>query len=227
MKRKVVAYYRVSTARQGASGLGLEAQRVALESYCHQNGCEIVREFTEVESGKNDKRPKLGEALASARRSKSTLLLAKLDRLSRSVRFIATVLDSGVEFAAADVPSANRLLLHVLAAVAENELTAIRTRTKAALGAAKARGVLLGTHNPAVRVLSAEARQKGATLGAEATRKAAVDAYADLMPVVSELRNAGESLQAIAQRLNDDGHETRTGAQWTPTQVHRLLKRAA
>lgn len=227
MNRKITAYYRVSTARQGISGLGLDAQRTAVEQYCRQNALEIGREFTEVESGRNDQRPKLAEALAYARRAKSTLLVAKLDRLSRSVRFIATVLDSGVEFAAADVPSANRLLLHVLAAVAENEAKAISDRTKAALGAAKARGVLLGSHNPAVPVLTAAARAHGSKLGGESTQRAAVEAYADLLPVVTELRNAGASLQAIAQHLNDEGHETRTGAQWTPTQVHRLLKRAA
>lgn len=227
MKQKVTAYYRVSTIRQGASGLGLEAQRAAVEAYCRIHGCDIAREFTEVESGRNDSRPKLAEALAYARRSKSTLLVAKLDRLSRSVRFIATVLDSGVEFAAADVPSANRLLLHVLAAVAENEARAISERTRVALQAAKARGVRLGSRNAAVPVLSAEARRRGQLNSAEASRRSAVDAYSDLLPMVQEMRAAGASLQAIAQRLNVDGHETRTGAQWTATQVHRLLKRAA
>src|SRR5689334_16637618 len=117
MSKKVVAYYRVSTARQGVRGLGLDGQRAAVQAYGREHRCEIVREFTEVESGKNDERPKLAEALAYARRARATLLVAKLDRLSRSVRFIATVLDSGAQFAAADVPSANRLLLNVLAAV--------------------------------------------------------------------------------------------------------------
>src|SRR5580704_19108778 len=133
MSRKVVAYYRVSTARQGSSGLGLEGQRAAVEAHCARTGVTIAREFVEVESGRNDDRPKLAEALAFARRAKATLLVAKLDRLSRSVKFIATVLDSGADFAACDVPEANRLLLHVLAAVAENEAKAISDRTKAAL----------------------------------------------------------------------------------------------
>lgn len=137
MNRKCVAYYRVSTERQGRSGLGLEGQRFGVEVYSARTGATITREFVEVESGRNDDRPKLAEALAFARRAKAMLLVAKLDRLSRSVKFIATILDSGVEFAAADLPEANRLLLHILAAVAENEARAISDRTKAALQAAK------------------------------------------------------------------------------------------
>ena len=130
MKGKIISYLRASTDRQGRSGLGLEAQRTAVEAYCARTSATIAKEFLEVESGRHDHRPKLAEALAFARRAKATLLVAKLDRLSRSVRFIATVLDSGVEFAAADVPDANRLLLHVLAAVAENEAKAISDRTR-------------------------------------------------------------------------------------------------
>jgi DNA invertase Pin-like site-specific DNA recombinase len=160
MSKKVVAYYRVSTARQGSSGLGLEGQKAAVEGHCSRVGASIAREFVEVESGRHDDRPKLAEALAFARRAKATLLVAKLDRLSRSVRFIATVLDSGADFAACDVPEANRLLLHVLAAVAENEAKAISDRTKAALQAAKVRGVRLGSHNLAVPSLTPEARRK-------------------------------------------------------------------
>lgn len=225
--RKVVTYYRVSTDKQGRSGLGLEAQKAAVEAYAARTHATIVREFVEIESGKNDSRPKLAEALAYARRAKAVLLVAKLDRLSRSVRFIATVLDSGVEFAAADVPEANRLLLHVLAAVAEAEAKAISDRTKAALKAAKARGVRLGSHNPSVPQLSAKARRKGAVLGAQSGRRKAVEAYSDLEEFVLSLHAKGYSLREIAAALNDEGHETRNGAQWTATQVHRLLKRVA
>ena len=153
--------------------------------------------------------------------------MAKLDRLSRSVKFIATVLDSGVEFAAADVPDANRLLLHVLAAVAEAEAKAISDRTKAALQAAKARGTALGSHNPAVPALSECARAKGQKLGADANRRKAVEAYADLADYIAELREQGLSLRAIAQRLNDDGHKTRTDSSWSATQVVYVLRRAA
>jgi DNA invertase Pin-like site-specific DNA recombinase len=165
--------------------------------------------------------------LAFARRSKATLLVAKLDRLSRSVKFIATVLDSGVEFAAADVPDANRLLLHVLAAVAEAEARATSNRTKDALQAAKERGTALGSHNPAVPTLSAHARAKGQKLGADANRRKAVEAYADLQGYISELREQGLSLRAIAQRLNDDGHKTRSDCAWSATQVQYVLRRAA
>jgi DNA invertase Pin-like site-specific DNA recombinase len=227
MNRKCVTYLRVSTERQGRSGLGIEGQRSAVETYVAQTSANIVREFVEVESGRHDARPRLAEALAFARRSKATLLVAKLDRLSRSVKFIATVLDSGVEFAAADVPDANRLLLHVLAAVAEAEARATSNRTKDALQAAKERGTALGSHNPAVPTLSAHARAKGQKLGADANRRKAVEAYADLQGYISELREQGLSLRAIAQRLNDDGHKTRSDCAWSATQVQYVLRRAA
>jgi DNA invertase Pin-like site-specific DNA recombinase len=225
--RKCVAYYRVSTVRQGASGLGLEGQRAAVEAHCSRTGAIIAREFVEVESGRHDDRPKLAEALAYARRAKATLLVAKLDRLSRSVRFIATVLDSGADFAACDVPEANRLLLHVLAAVAENEARAISDRTKAALAAYKARGGRLGASNPTYRPLTSEARSKGAKLGAASNQRRAIEAYLDLLPYVQKLRGQGLSLRAIASRLNDDGHTTRADKAWTAQQVRLVLNRAA
>ena len=227
MNGKIVTYLRVSTDRQGRSGLGLEGQRAAVVAYVARTGSTALREFVEVESGRHDDRPKLAEALAFARRAKAMLLVAKLDRLSRSVRFIATVLDSGVEFAAADVPDANRLLLHVLAAVAENEARAISDRTRAALQAAKARGVCLGSHNPTVPSLTPEARRKGGALGSQASRQKALEAYADLMPYVTKLRGHGLSLREIASRLNDDGHATRSDRPWTAVQVMRVLHRAA
>lgn len=227
MTTKAVAYYRVSTDRQGRSGLGLEGQRIAVEAHCQRTGVTIAREFVEVESGRHDDRPKLAEALAFARRAKAVLLVAKLDRLSRSVRFIATVLDSGVEFAAADVPDANRLLLHVLAAVAENEAKAISDRTRSALQAAKVRGVPLGTHRPGARTLTADDRRKGQALGSRANRTLAVEAYRDLIPYVEKLRAQGLSLRAIAERLNDDGHTTRSDGAWSAVHVLRVLRRAA
>jgi DNA invertase Pin-like site-specific DNA recombinase len=226
MKTKIVSYLRVSTVRQGESGLGLDAQRAAVEAFCKRTSSTIAREFVEVESGRHDDRPKLAEALAFARRSKATLLVAKLDRLSRSVRFIATVMDSGVEFAAADMPDANRMLLHILAAIAEGEAKAISDRTKSALAAAKARGTKLGTHNPSVPVLTLQAARKGRMLGASANRQQASKAYADLAPYAMTLRDSGCSLRAIARQLNDDGHRTRTDAPWSQVQVSRLLARA-
>lgn len=141
------------------------------------------------------------------------------------MKFIASILESGVEFAAADVPEANRLLLHILAAVAENEARAISDRTKAALQAAKARGTKLGSHNPRVPRLTRKARLKGSAAGAQASRRKAFDAYADLCPVIATLRDQGLSLRAIAIRLNQDHHITRSNRPWTAVQVMRVIQR--
>ena len=223
---KFCSYLRVSTKRQGASGLGLEAQREAVGAYVQRLGGTIAREYIEVESGTNKDRPKLKEALAFARRSKAVLLVARLDRLSRSVRFIAEVLESKVQFAAVDFPEANHLTLHILAAVAQYEAKLISVRTKGALKAAKARGTLLGTHNPNVPVLTQQAARKGAVRGAEANRFQAREAYSDLLPLVSDLREQGSSYRSIADALNADGHLTRNDARWSPTAVYRVLCRA-
>ena len=226
MERKAVAYFRVSTARQGISGLGLEGQRTSVESYCAQNGYTLVRSFEEIESGKNDARPRLAEALAFARRSKAVLIVAKLDRLARSVAFVDGVMRTGVEFVAVDIPSANRLVLHILAAVAEQEALAVSQRTKSALQAAKARGTALGTHNPAVPHLTLAASRNGASLGSQSGHSRAIAEYADLLPRIVELRDEGKSLRDIASALNAAGHKTRRDAEWTATQVHRVLQRA-
>ena len=138
---KFVAYYRVSTDKQGQSGLGLDAQRAAVMTYLNGGPWKLVAEHTEVETGKRADRPELQKALAACRKHKGKLIIAKLDRLSRNLAFIATLMDSNVEFIAADNPHANRLTVHILAAVAEHERAAISERTKAALAAAKRRGV--------------------------------------------------------------------------------------
>jgi DNA invertase Pin-like site-specific DNA recombinase len=143
-----IAYCRVSTKQQGESGLGLEGQREAVRRYAAQTGGAILREYVEVESGKRADRPQLLKALAHARRSRATLVVAKLDRLARNVAFLSAVMDSGADFVAVDNPNANRLTLHILAAVAEAEAKAISDRTKAALAAAKVRGTLLGSARP-------------------------------------------------------------------------------
>jgi DNA invertase Pin-like site-specific DNA recombinase len=145
---KFVAYYRVSTDRQRKSGLGLEAQRKAVHDYLNGGTWSLVGDFTEIESGKRNKRPELEKALAVCKRQKAKLVIAKLDRLSRNLAFIATLMDSGVEFVAVDNPHANKLTVHILAAVAQHEREMIAQRTKDALQAAKARGVVLG--NPRV-----------------------------------------------------------------------------
>src|SRR5262245_31757419 len=158
----LIGYLRVSTKGQGESGLGLEAQRAAIAAFALQGGHAVVKESVEVESGKRADRPQLAAALAHAKRSKATLVVAKLDRLSRNVKFLATVMDSGCEFAAADMPSANRFMLHVMAAVAEHEAKAISERTKSALAAYKARGGKQGGTLPQCRNLTAADRRTGA-----------------------------------------------------------------
>ena len=135
--KKVVTYLRVSTQRQGASGLGLDAQRSAVVAFCEAQGFQIVEEFVEVESGKRNDRPVLRDALAKAKSCKAIFVVAKVDRLARNVHFVSGLLESGIEVHFVDMPSANRLTLHILAAVAEEEARAISTRTKAALQAAK------------------------------------------------------------------------------------------
>src|SRR5262249_4207752 len=150
---KFVAYFRVSTDRQGKSGLGLEAQRKSVLDYLDGGRWELVAEFTEVESGKRSDRPELTKAIGVCKRHKAKLVIAKLDRLSRNLAFIATLMESGVEFIAVDNPHANKLTIHILAAVAQHEREMISARTSAALKAAKARGKRLG--NPKL----AEARR--------------------------------------------------------------------
>ncbi len=221
--KRAVSYLRVSTQRQGASGLGLEAQRSAVEAFCASNGYRIVEEFVEIESGHKSDRPVLSEALARAKASKAMLVIAKLDRLARNVAFIANLMESGVEFRACDMPEANRLLLHVMAAVAEQEARAISERTRNALQAAKARGVALGASNPQSRNLSADAATKGAAASAITRRRLRDETNAAVAAQVAELRDKGFSLREIAAVLNDDGHTTTTGKPWHPMAVSRVL----
>jgi DNA invertase Pin-like site-specific DNA recombinase len=222
----LVGYLRVSTKGQGESGLGLEAQQAAIERYARQHGAKIAALYTEVESGKLADRPELAKALAHAKRSNAALVVAKLDRLSRNVEFLARVMNAGTEFVACDYPAANRLTLHIMAAVAENEAAAISARTKAALAAYKARGGKLGGELPQCRNLTPEAIAKGRQRSAAARAKAATEAYADLAPMMKEWRTEGITLEAIAGRLNSDGHTTRRGKPWNPVQVARVLERA-
>jgi DNA invertase Pin-like site-specific DNA recombinase len=225
--KEIIAYARVSTVKQGQSGLGLEAQKAAVEAYAASVGARIAALYVEVESGKVAERPELRKALAHARRNKAVLCVAKLDRLSRNLAFLAAVMDSGCEFAAADMPAANRFMLHVMAAVAEHEAKAISDRTKAALQATKARGTLLGSARPGHWIGRERARLEGARIGAKASAevrsKAAVDAYTDLVPAMKAYKAEGLSLREIAARLNADGHTTRRGKLWSPVQVARVL----
>lgn len=216
-----VAYYRVSTVRQGKSGLGLEAQKAAVASYVLGKGGEVASQFVETESGKNNERPELQRALAEAKRRGAVLLIAKLDRLARNVAFISNLLESGVEVMAADMPEANRFMLHVMAAVAEHEGQAISERTKAALAAAKARGVKLGWAMPERRQEQRRASSKSA-----AARIAKADAFAaNALPLIRSLQGQGLSLRGVAKALNERGAPTAHGGSWQATTVKNILAR--
>jgi DNA invertase Pin-like site-specific DNA recombinase len=218
---KFVAYYRVSTQRQGRSGLGLDAQQQAVRDYLNGGDWRLVAEVTEVESGKRSDRPKLAEALKLCRLHGATLIIAKLDRLARNVAFISNLMESGVDFHAVDFPQANRLTVHILAAVAEHEAKAISERTKAALAAAKRRGVKLGGYRGTTMT---KAMRRAATA---AIVKRADDRAADLAPTIAELQaNGATSLRAIAAGLNERGIPTARGGQWSAVQVARVLDRA-
>ena len=205
---KPVAYLRVSTQRQGISGLGLEAQRSAIIALI---GEVDFLEFIEVESGKKSSRPQLQAALEHCRKSRAQLVIAKLDRLARNVHFISGLMESGVDFVAADMPQADRFMLHIFAAMAEEEGRRISERTKAALQAAKLRGVKLGTHG---KVLA----QKN---------KLSARRFAEQVGVrmVAHSIDPDGSLQSIADAFNKAGVTSRTGGQWYPTSVARLLER--
>lgn len=220
---KFVAYYRVSTKAQGASGLGLDAQRSSVRAYLNGGAWTLVDEFTEVESGKRADRIELGKAIARCRREGATLVIAKLDRLSRDLAFIANLMESGIEFVAVDNPTANKLTVHILAAVAQAEREAISARTKAALAEAKNRGVKLGTDG---QFLTDEGRRKGAARSAKAQRTTAMKAYDDLAETVRSMHEAGASLRAIANKLNEDGYRTREGAEFKAPTIQRILKRS-
>jgi DNA invertase Pin-like site-specific DNA recombinase len=221
---KFVAYYRVSTARQGRSGLGLEAQQRAVLDHLNGGSWRIVSEHIEVESGKRaDNRPKLAEALATCRVHGAKLIIAKLDRLARNVAFISALMDSGVDFEAADFPQANRLTIHILAAVAEHEARMISERTKAALAAAKCRGVKLGGIRNGHVPFTAKVRAMGIKARAANVQRRAVD----LQPIIAELQAAGfRSFNAIANELNKRAIPTMSGTgAWQSTSVARLLAR--
>lgn len=213
-----VGYYRVSTHRQGRSGLGLEAQRQAVAELAAIRGATLVAEYVEVESGRRTSRPQLQAALAACRGLRATLIIARLDRLARSVLFIAGLMESGVDFKAADMPNADRFMLHVYAAMAEEEGRLISERTRAALAAAKSRGVKLGGRRTCDQYERA---------GEAATRQA--DAFAaSVAPILADAQKAGAvSLREIADALNDRGVKTARGRRWRQTTVKRLLGRLA
>jgi DNA invertase Pin-like site-specific DNA recombinase len=222
MTGKFIAYHRVSTKRQGRSGLGLEAQQEAIRSYLNGGRWRLVAEFTEVESGKVNARPQLQAALAACRIHGATLVVSKLDRLSRDAAFLLTLRDAGVDFVAVDMPEANRMTVGIMAVVAEHEREMISSRTRAALAAAKRRGVVLG--NP--KNLDDRARRQG-TLASAKVRGAAADQRSkDLAGIIQPLRKSGASLREIMRELEAQEIPTARGGKWTAASVQRVLTRA-
>ena len=217
-----VEYYRVSTAKQGDSGLGLEAQQEAVRQFLKKADRTIRPPFIEIESGKKCDRPQLLAALGVCRDTGATLLVAKLDRLSRDVPFIANLMKSGVPFVAVDRPDADPFRLHIEAAMAEEESRKISERTRAALKAAKARGVKLGGY----RGVKPTAEHRAMAVAAK--KLAANRAALAVEPVIDEIRNGGvTSLGGIARELNARGVDAVRGGQWSAVQVQRLLARLA
>jgi DNA invertase Pin-like site-specific DNA recombinase len=216
--KQAVSYLRVSTREQGQSGLGLEAQRAAVESFCASHGYQVAAgaEYQDVESGKHNERPGLRHALADAKARRATLLIAKLDRLSRNASFIMALRDSGVAFIACDLPEANTLTVGIMALLAQQERELISTRTRAALSALKARGVRLGSPRnnltDATRAKATRAKREKAIQAANGSLRHAVN-----------YRKAGYSLARIAEELNESGQRARRGGKWTAPQVARLL----
>jgi DNA invertase Pin-like site-specific DNA recombinase len=222
MAKPIITYIRVSTAKQGKSGLGLEAQREALVRFARNEDLELVHEFVEVETGKGsdalESRPQLSAALAAAKNLKCSIVVAKLDRLSRDVHFISGLMTRKVPFIVAELGTGvSPFMLHIYASVAEQERTLISERTRVALAAAKARGTVLGS--PKLHI----ARQKSL----EANQALADQRAAKVLPIIRKAQKVGAtSLRAIAEVLNDRGIPTPRGGKWAPTQVKNILDRA-
>jgi len=214
---KFVAYYRVSTDKQGKSGLGLDAQRKAVMDFLNGGKWELAQEFVEVESGKRKDRPELEKAIALSRKLKARLVIAKLDRLARNAAFLLTLRDSGVDFVAADMPHADKLTIGIMAIFAEHERDMISKRTKEALAQAKIRGIKLGCPNP----------ECGAKEGGKQTRLNAIKFAENILPVICEIqtRTPGATLRYIADELNRRGFKSARGGRFHPPSVASIIKR--
>lgn len=206
-----VAYYRVSTDKQGIKGLGMDAQREAVARFMTGKGGQLAAEFIEVESGRKDNRPQLLAALAECRKRRAVLVIAKLDRLARNVHFISGLMNSDVEFVAVDMPSANRLTIHILAAVAEHEREMISQRTKAALAAAKARGTKLGNPRAAEAAVLARAA------------KNIQPPPPEVLKLMTDWRRQGKGLREITRELNRLNIRTPNGNHWYASTVRAQL----
>ncbi len=221
--RAVIAYYRVSTDKQGKAGLGIEAQREAVHRFVAAEGLELLAEHTEVETGKGadaiDRRPVLRDALAQARKAKAAVIVAKLDRLSRDVAFISGLMAQGVPFIVAELGAdADPFMIHIYAALAEKERSMIAERTRAALARKKAAGAVLGN-----RTNLAEAQK----IGQAANREGADTFAANVLPIVRQIQASGLTTpRAVAAALNDRGIRTARGGAWHNSTVRNLLARA-
>lgn len=216
MTDNFVLYFRVSTARQGMSGLGLDAQRQTVEQYLADGSKTVLAEFVEIETGKGsnalDRRPELRAALDLCKKSGATLLIAKLDRLARNVHFVSGLMESKVKFVACDLPEANQLTIHIMAAFAEHEARRISERTRDALAAAKARGAVLGATGPAN--LNRHTRERQSAAGAFRAR---------LAPLLNGFKSQGLTQRAMVAQLNDLGIKAPRGGAWSLAQVQRFV----
>ncbi|TXN04195.1 resolvase [Methylobacterium sp. WL64] len=218
---RFVSYLRVSTEKQGRSGLGIEAQRKSVTDFLNGGSWSLITEVVEHESGKRADRPKLTEALRLCRLHNATLVIARLDRLSRDAAFLLNLQNAGVRFIAADMPEANEMVVGIMGIMAQAERKRISTNTKLALAAAKARGVRLGGDRGVVPSTEAQAK------GGAATKAKAMNRAADLVPVIAAIRQSGTTtLNGIADALNAQGIPTAKGGTWSATQVSRVEKRA-
>ncbi len=227
MEGRFITYYRVSTAKQGKSGLGIEAQRETVSRYLNGGRWEVLGEYVEIESGKNDARPELAKAIRDCKLKGARLLVAKLDRLSRDLHFITGLQKAGVPFTIAEMPDATELTIHVYATMAQHERKLISQRTKAALQAAKANGTIKGQGffgNPCLK-RGERIPGSGAPANANTARTKKADTFAlEIAEVLRE--SSGGSLREIAEVLNNAGYRTRKGGEWHATSVARILKRA-
>lgn len=220
----LVAYYRVSTEGQFESGLGLEAQKAAVERYAVGNGEKVLREFCEVETGKSSTRMELAYALAYTRRTKSTLVIAKLDRLSRNVAFMSSLMESGLPFVACDIPQADRFTIHILVAVAEKEAFDVSARTKAALAARKARGLPMGSNLPGAYRFTPEQLQAGRKKAGRMRHEQAQRGYDEFKAEILQMLDLGYNVKMIVKRLNDQGYRTGLDREWKAKTVYSALR---
>lgn len=225
MGRIYVAYLRVSTDRQGKSGLGLEAQQAAINAYLKSDDRLVSPAYVEVESGKKSSRPELQKALKRCKATGATLLVAKLDRLARDAHFLLGLQKAGVDFVATDMPHANRLTIGIMALVAEEEARMISARTKAALAAAKARGVKLGGDR-GYRPPAPPDSAKGAAASVEARKARAARFRFQVLPKVQAMREQGASLREIAATMNAEGMLSPGNGKWSAMAVSRVLLEA-